>query len=454
MTHARKTILTGIFAAIFVAGLCSVPAFAQTPASKSVVEEQKKQLEAELAQLEQEIAEKQKVLDGQKTKSASIQRDVSILTTKIQQTQLDIKAKNLTIQKLTSEINQKNKTIETLSEKMDKQKESLAQLLRKTNELDRSQVVNLILSGATLSEFYSDLDSFDSIKMAVRDSVAEIKSTKNLTESEKAELKKKQDAENDARIALEDNKKKIQQNENEKKTLLNISKNQEKTYQQILNERAAKAAQIRSALFALRDTAAIPFGDAYKYALEVQKVTGVRPAFLLAILTQETNLGENIGQCLVKDFLTGDGVGKNTGRAFSGIMKPSRDIPPFLEIARKLGFDAKMQPVSCPQPGGYGGAMGPSQFIPSTWAGLEARIARAAGVSTPNPWAPRDAFYASAIFLSDLGAGAGTPSAEFEAAARYYAGGAWKTRGTGYATSVAGHARKIQETMIDPLQNV
>lgn len=435
-----------------VIGILNVPeTLAQT---RSVVEEQRKQLEAELAALEKEIAEKQKVLDGQREKSASIQRDVSILTTKIAQTQLDIKAKNLTIQKLGGEINEKNKTISSLSTKMDKQKESLAQLLRKTDELDRSQVVNLLLSGVTLSQFYSDVNSFDSIKAAVQDNVEEIKETKNLTEAEKIALKKKQDAENDARILLEESKKKVQKSEADKKTLLSISKNQEAEYQKIVNERAAKAAQIRSALFALRDTAAIPFGDAYAYALEVQKVTGVRPAFLLAILTQETNLGQNVGQCLVKDFITGNGVGKNTGTPFSGIMKPGRDIPPFLEIARKLGFDPKMQPVSCPQPGGYGGAMGPSQFIPSTWAGLEARVARASGSKVPNPWLARDAFFASAIFLSDLGAGAGTPSAEFEAAARYYAGGNWKTRGTGYATSVANHAKRIQETMIEPLQNL
>ena len=65
----------------------------------------KARLESELAKLEQEIAAKQKELDGQKGKSVSISRDISILTAQIQKSKLDIKAKNLVIQKLGGEIN-------------------------------------------------------------------------------------------------------------------------------------------------------------------------------------------------------------------------------------------------------------------------------------------------------------------------------------------------------------
>ncbi len=148
---------------------------------------------------------------------------------------------------------------------------------------------------------------------------------------------------------------------------------------------------------------------------------------------------------------TGDGVGKNTGTIFKGVMKAPRDTVPFADIANRLGFDSKTKPVSCPQIGGYGGGMGPSQFIPSTWVGLEKRIAKAIGVVTPDPWIPRDAFYASAFYLADLGASSGTYTGESQAAAKYYAGSAWKTRGKNYAASVMKHASNIQTNMIDPL---
>ena len=106
-----------------------------------------------------------------------------------------------------------------------------------------------------------------------------------------------------------------------------------------------------------------------------------------------------------------------------------------------LGFDPKKQEVSCPlNSKGWGGAMGPSQFIPSTWArfgGLvevlgvwqyhkgEDRIRKAVGNNSPsNPFAKQDAFVATALYLSELGAD-GTYRNDRRAALRYYAGGNW-----------------------------
>ena len=90
--------------------------------------------------------------------------------------------------------------------------------------------------------------------------------------------------------------------------------------------------------------------------------------------------------------------------------------------------------------------MGPAQFIPSTWVGLEKRISRATGIVLPDPWIPRDAFFASSIYLSDLGAGKGTYDTEHKAAARYYAGGNWyRPSGQNYSSSVMEFAADYQE---------
>ena len=98
--------------------------------------------------------------------------------------------------------------------------------------------------------------------------------------------------------------------------------------------------------------------------------------------------------------------------------------------------------------------MGPSQFIPSTWSLYEKKISSAVGVATPDPWDPKHAFMASAIFLKDLGAAGGTYSDEREAALRYYAGGNWNhPRNAFYGNEVMAKAGSIQTTMIDPLQN-
>ena len=104
-------------------------------------------------------------------------------------------------------------------------------------------------------------------------------------------------------------------------------------------------------------------------------------------------------------------------------MKPSRDIKPFLEITKSLGKDPFSTPVSCPIPsvGGYGGAMGPAQFIPSTWMIYKGRLEKILG-REPNPWSIKDAFLAAALYLADYGARKQSYSAEWRAAMIYFSG--------------------------------
>ncbi|MDO8482732.1 MAG: lytic murein transglycosylase [bacterium] len=442
----RSRIFFAVLAGVF---LVSSVAVAQ---SSDAVAKRQAELQAELDATNKDIEYWAGVLLGKKKETASISRDIAILNAKIAEAKATIKAKNIIAQQLGKVIVEKVATIDVLNQKMERQKDSLAKLIRKADELESYSIIESVLSGESLSKFFIDLDSFFYINESLKVSLGEVRDTRNETEVQKDVLSKKQAAEIDARKVAEAEQRAVQKAETQKKEFLAINKNQEKAYKGILAEREQTAAKIRSALFSLRDTAAIPFGTAYNYALEVFKKTGVRPAFLLAILTQETNLGENVGQCLVTNLSTGDGIGKNTGTVFKGIMKPGRDIEPFRDLANRLGFDPKTKPVSCPQRNGYGGAMGPSQFIPSTWASYEKRVARAAGVATPDPWIPHDAFFASALYLADLGADAGGYSAESTAAAKYYAGSNWKkTAGKNYAASVMKHAQNIQENMIDPL---
>ncbi len=440
-----------VFGAVFF--FMTLPHFSYAQSADAVVKRQA-ELQAELDATNKDIAYWAGILASKETETASISRDIAILTAKIAEAKATIKAKNIVIEQLGKDIGEKTTIITGLNQKLDRQTDSLSGLVRKANTLEKYSVVEFALSGKNLSGFLGDVDAIRAVEGALKVSFENIKETRTETEAVKEALSKRQAIETDARKAIEAEQRQIQKNEARKKELLTISKTEEKTYKTILGEREKRAAQIRSALFSLRDSAAIPFGTAYGYALEVQKKTGVRPAFLLAILTQETNLGENVGQCLVTNLTTGDGVGKNTGTPFKAIMKPGRDIPVFLDLASRLGFDPITKPVSCPQKGGYGGAMGPSQFIPSTWGSFEKRIAKASGVSTPDPWIPRDAFFASGIYLSDLGADAGGYSAESTAAAKYYAGSKWKTKGKTYAANVMSHATNIQEDMIDPLQNL
>jgi len=417
----------------------------------------KARLEAELVNLEQEIAAKQKELDSQKGQSVSISRDISILTSQIAKSKLDIKAKGLIIQKLGGEINVKNKQIEALSTKIEKEKESLAQLIRKERQIDNISIVSLILSQDNISDAYGDIDAFASIKRSIQASVNEIRGVRVLTELEKKNLEEKKNQETDTKYELESAKAKVELSEVEKQKLLDISKGKEGEYQKVLNEKAKRRLEILSAIFNLvGGSTKINFETALTYANEAKNKTGIDPAFLLAILTQESNLGANVGQCYLTDIKTGAGVGVNTGKIFSNVMKPmglsgrKGDIDDFFSITTSLGRDPYKTLVSCPIVGisGYGGAMGPAQFIPSTWSGYESRLKNLLGHDA-DPWNPRDAFMASSMFLTDKGAVGNSASAQSRAACAYY--------GTGGAScSYSNSVMKLKigiQTNIDLLQD-
>ncbi|MCC2630497.1 MAG: peptidase [Candidatus Paceibacter sp.] len=450
-----------ILSAFLVITLCSLATLgihkAIVHAQTDPVAEREAQLRAELDQVLKEIDAQQAILNTEKQKSTTLQGDLNILNAQIQKAKLNIRAKELTIATLGKDINVKTQTITQLTGKIEDTRASIAQLIRKTNEMDAFTLPDVILSDKDISSFFADVDAYGSIKQSIQVALGSIKKTKEDTEVAKQTLDKRRLQEIDAKISIEDEKAQIEKSEREKARLLALSKAQQQNYQSEISKRQAKAAQIRSALFALRDTGAIPFGKALEYATAAGSATGIRPAFLLAILTQESNLGQNVGTCYVTDFTNGDGKKISTGAFVDGVMKPSRDIQPFLRITGALGRDPATTRVSCPFSTGYGGAMGPSQFIPSTWELFQARIGAALGVATPDPWEPRHAFMASAIYLADLGADAQTYSAERNAACRYYSGRACDTRSPAnafYGNQVTAKAASIQKDMIDPLSGV
>lgn len=389
-----------------------------TEADKNFCRNELVQIEAQLADLLNKQAE-------QKKQTGTLKGDVDYLTSQINALKTKIKARALKISQLKVDIKDKVTQIETLAEKIEREHQSLAQLLRNTNDFDNQDFIYLFFSDQSVSDFYSDLESYSSIKQAIKNSVDLINGVKKQTEVVKSNLEKQQNAETDAKAELESAQNKVAKTQEQQKQLLAISKNKEAEYQRLAAQKKLQADKIRSALFSLAGISQkIEFGTALDYANEVKSKLGIDPAFLLAILTQESNLGANVGQCYLTNPDTGEGVGKNTGKVFSNVMKPSRDVPPFLEITNALGFNAFETAVSCPIAGvaGWGGAMGPAQFIPSTWKLFEDRLKDILG-HFANPWNPKDAFMASGMYLTDLGATGTSVSAQNKAACRYYGSG-------------------------------
>jgi len=441
-----KLIFNSVFAAILVAALPffgasisfaqTAPAVCTNPATPEIAQACK-EYEVEAKRL----AELNAQLTAQKQKTGALQSNDNGLISKINATQTKIKNQITSIGNLSQQINQKSKAISELEQELNREHASLEQLLKRTNEIDQKGSAYVLLSSGSVTDFYQDLDNFLSIKRSLYASVNKVRMIKDQTLDQKEQLEDKQEQAKDAKAALEHEKKQVEVTKQEAQKVLSSSQSEQKKIQSITDEQKKKVASIESRLFSFAggNTKAIPFKDAYAHALEASKATGVRPAFVLAVLKQESNLGANVGTC--------NRAGDPPSKSWVNVMHPTRDQAPFKRITAALGLNADTTPVSCPIPGGgWGGAMGPAQFIPSTWESVQSRVAAHLGKSSANPWIARDAIMASATYLKDRG-GVGGETNERNAACRYYSGRVCdgkKPANSFYGNSVMALARTMQ----------
>ncbi len=400
----------------------SVSEVALAQQSEAEVEAARAELRNQIVQQEMQIqAERIKLMNkreerqGYESASAVLKREIDRASRMIQKRSLEIEYINY-------DIRDKDSTIEDLDEKIEREKGGMAQLLRKTNRYGNISFVEIILGSKTFSEIFLNIDRFSAIKEALNKSFKEIYKTQEGLRNEQDDLTEVRGDQERLRIIQEMQRQEVVLDKREKDSLVNDARSDEEIYKDTIKEKQRSVTQIRAKLFELRDsnTGDISFGTMLGYAKEAGALTGVNPALILAILTVETNLGRNLG----------------FGKWYKD-MHPTRDKPVFLKIMAELGMDPDKVPISARPcsaaarraagPGkpcgyGWGGAMGPAQFIPSTWVMYQEKIGRATGQIPPNPWDPRTAVFANALLMKDNGADRGTRFAEHRASVRYFAG--------------------------------
>lgn len=415
--------------------------FAQS--ASELVGSRRAQLETELQQLEQQISGFDSLIEKKQQEAGSLERDISIIDADINRTKLEIRRKSLAIGELGVSIDEKSLAIEAMTGKVEKEKESLAEAMRSLHEYDDIALVEILLGYDDLSDFFRDIDTLDSLQFAIQISFNELRTDIEKTKVVREDLEGKKSEETQLRALQEVERRTLEAREDEKQDILTVTRGQESGYRALADAKRRDAASIRSQLFLLQGSPAIPFEKALEHAEFASHLTSVRAAFILGIIAQESELGQNIGQCNLPD--------DPPVYKWQNVMKPTRDHTPFLEITSELGLDPSQMPVSCPMRDssgarvGWGGAMGPAQFIPSTWVLYRNAITKITGSSPPNPWEPRDAFVASALLLRDNGA-RGTRDSELRAAAKYFAGSNWNSYlGRSYANQVMAKVDTYQE---------
>jgi membrane-bound lytic murein transglycosylase B len=431
-----------ILLAVFVLPIFFIPAkiTAQvTPEQeRTVLELQLKELESQIAYIETDITKTQAEKD-------TLNNQIYVLRNKIKKLNLQIEQSNLLIGDLRSQIGDTTTSIEKTTLEIEEAQDQISVVLRRVYQEDQKSQIEIILEGETISEFFSNMASLGALNRRLENLLGNMKELNSSLGAQKNALESEKESEENfvkTQILQKEENKNLQ---SQTQNLLVQTKGKEAEYQKQLADKKQQAAQIRSRIFELVGVPDAPtFGEALQIAKSASAQTGVRPALLLAVLTQESNLGKNVGQCYLTNTTTGAGVSVK-GTAFKNVMKPTRDVQPFLKITKDSGRDPFQTAVSCPIPsvGGYGGAMGPAQFIPSTWIGYKPRLDALLG-RAGDPWNISDAFLASALYLSDGGAAKQTYDGEWCAVQAYFSGRC-TTKYRFYGDSVMSLAAKYQK---------
>lgn len=395
------------------------------------------EMQAKIKELEEKISAYRAQIRTNQQKAKTLETEIAILDGEINQAEAEIMRSNLIIDNLEVKIAEAEAKIREIERRVDLEKTALSALIREISLYDEVSFLEIILGKDQISDFFSELRALESFQNQIQDVLIEIHKMKEKLEQEKTVLNQQMEEQFALRGVQEEQWGILASKKQQKKTLLEQTKGQESLFNQLVQKTERDVEAVRSRLYFLKGIVSdgqLSFGEAYEYAKYASIYTGIRPAFLLAILSRESGLGKNVG----------------TG-SWQIDMKPSQK-PYYLQICEKLGISPDKYPVSKKAWYGWGGAMGPAQFLPATWLGYEERIAAITGNNPPSPWNVKDAFIASALYLVNKGADQKTYDAEWKSAMIYLAGSRWnKPYLAFYGDQVMALAAQFQE-QIDILE--
>ena len=381
-------------------------------------------LTRQLEALEREAEAIDKTIQSVQAEARTLKNDLKLLDNQIRQRELEIRRLTLVIRQTETDIVKKSVTIKELIKEISVSQRELAGSVRELAARSDDNLVEIMLSNDNLSDFFGALNSLESLQKKIQETLDGLRERKIKLEKEKAELEEFREEQQQAKAIQEVDKRGLGQKRLERDQLLKLTQGKESLFQELLKKKKTDIAAIRNQLFYLEKTG-ITAEEALKYARLAADRVGIRVAFLLALLEVETGRQFENGQITVGSNL-GTGNWKtdmydcyvNLGRRTTA----EKQKAAFFQITGELGLDPDKMPVSRKPNYGCGGAMGPAQFIPTTWLLSNGRVAEIVRRSIANPWVVEDAFTAAGLFLADSGAKSKTKTGEIAAARTYISG--------------------------------
>lgn len=377
-------------------------------------------------ELMRQIAEYQQQAEKAGSQSRTLQNEIAKLNAQIGQISAQIDALETSIQRTDLEIGQTEDQVTEAERKILLHQDALSRSLRMTDQNDQKPLAFVLLEHEAISEFFDYVRSVQLQQESLRLAIRSIRDLRDDLDRHRGELEEKRTDMERLKGLSEIQQGQLASTKGTKDRVLKDTKGQEEKFQQLVQQGQRDLARLRDQISYLLQ-GGLSVEDAVKYAKLAALGAGIRPAFLLALLEVESRLGRNVGTGNWNDdmylcYLRLSQIAKTAERRAYYVKRAETEKAAFFAVIGKLGLDPNSVKVSKEPTYGCGGAMGPAQFIPSTWVAYEADVIRITGHNPPNPWNFQDAFSASAIKLARGGATSQERTGETRAAKAYISG--------------------------------
>lgn len=202
----------------------------------------------QILDLEREIATWEIKINEIGEEKQTLDKEVRSLDATIRKLNTDINLNQLQINKTVDNIEDLSVDIESQNEKIDINKIVVSDSIKKVNETESNSLIEILLSGNKLSDFWIDVDEIKTFQKSVNDKTRELIELKNNLEVDKGLLEQKKRELVNYRGELSDKKSIVAYNKNTKSSLLKETKNKEANYQSILDDKLALKNQFESEL--------------------------------------------------------------------------------------------------------------------------------------------------------------------------------------------------------------
>lgn len=398
----------------------------------------------QIEQIQKQIDDYQQQIDANSSKAQTLAGEIGSLNAQISKVTLEIKSLALSINQTTAQIGETQGQIAEDQIQIDSHKKALAKYIQILDQVDQQNLTVILLRNPQLSDFFGNLKNIEDTQNNLRTTIVTIKKLQAGLEQKESDLQDQKVQQISLKSLQDSEKIDLSQTKKQKDSLLKETKGQEAKFQQLVKQSKEDIARISDQITYLEQNG-VTVEDAIKFGQLAALRLGIRPAYLIAVLEAESRMGVNVGKCNRAD--------DPPEKSWRVIMNP-RDFSPFAAITAQLGLNPDTTAVSCPQyvsgrQFGWGGAMGPAQFIPSTWVGYADKVAQIVGRSIANPWNIEDAFMAAAVKLANAGATAKTRAAEVAASKAYYSGNSKcsKAQCNSYASTIQNKAAIIEQNL-------